>query len=328
WDFQERFDTTIFFPNQGASSDDTAAAVGVEDDHKKLLAHIDAWEDAAKASPRIFCGIFTHKINHSTRAIKETWASRCDGFVTFSDVADLELQTFKIKHEGPEEYGNMWQKSRAIWKYDNFHYRDDFDWFLLGGDDLFVIVENLRKYLLSDEIQRAAGGLSKGGTNPMYLGRRFRMFDENHRVFNSGGAAYALNQASLGVLAAHLDDDACHPHAETPWEDVMVAMCLHKNGVAAFDTRDALGRERFHPFTPAVDFGFRMPQEPEDRLVSGVVVGDWYTGWSIDLKFGRECCSRDSLSFHLVDEQLMERLYRLFYSCLEAPPIDLMVGPR
>ena len=52
---------------------------------------------------------------------------------------------FKIKHEGPEEYNNMWQKSRAIWKYINFHYIDDFDWFVLGGDDVFVIVENLRK---------------------------------------------------------------------------------------------------------------------------------------------------------------------------------------
>lgn len=55
---------------------------------------------------------------------------------------------FKIKHEGPEEWGNMWQKSRAIWKYINFHYKDDFDWFILGGDDIFIIVENLRKVLL------------------------------------------------------------------------------------------------------------------------------------------------------------------------------------
>lgn len=39
----------------------------------------------------------------------------------------------------------MWQKSRAIWKYINFHYMEDFDWFVLGGDDLFIIVENLRK---------------------------------------------------------------------------------------------------------------------------------------------------------------------------------------
>lgn len=55
------------------------------------------------------------------------------------------LDRFKIKHEGSEEYDNMWQKSRAIWKYMNFHYNNDFDWFVLGGDDLFVIVENLRK---------------------------------------------------------------------------------------------------------------------------------------------------------------------------------------
>lgn len=55
------------------------------------------------------------------------------------------LVRFKIKHEGPETYGNMWQKIRAIWKYISFHYKDDFDWFVLGGDDLFMIVENLRK---------------------------------------------------------------------------------------------------------------------------------------------------------------------------------------
>lgn len=43
----------------------------------------------------------------------------------------------------------MWQKSRAIWKYIDFHYNvegeADFDWFVLGGDDIFLIVENLRK---------------------------------------------------------------------------------------------------------------------------------------------------------------------------------------
>lgn len=39
----------------------------------------------------------------------------------------------------------MWQKSRAIWKYIDKHYKNDFDWFVLGGDDIFIIVENLRK---------------------------------------------------------------------------------------------------------------------------------------------------------------------------------------
>ena len=60
-------------------------------------------------------------------------------------VTGATFRRFKIKHEGPEDYENMWQKSRAIWKYINFHYRDDFDWFVLGGDDVFLIVENLRQ---------------------------------------------------------------------------------------------------------------------------------------------------------------------------------------
>ena len=47
----------------------------------------------------------------------------------------------------------MWQKSRSIWKYIAKHYLDSFDYFLLGGDDMFYIIENLRAYLNSQEIQ-------------------------------------------------------------------------------------------------------------------------------------------------------------------------------
>lgn len=56
----------------------------------------------------------------------------------------------------------------------------------------------------------------------MYLGRRFRPKGNDDRIFNSGGAAYVLNQASLGLLAAHLDDPACHAHQRCSWEDVNV----------------------------------------------------------------------------------------------------------
>ncbi|CAM9609127.1 unnamed protein product [Ectocarpus fasciculatus] len=223
WEDQEKFDSKKFFlPTQystsSLSSDSSAKACGINDDHKKMLAHVDVWEGASKTMPRIFCGIFTHTKNHFTKvkAIKQTWASNCDGFVAFSDAADPDLHTLQIEHEGPEEHENMWQKSRAIWKYINFHYKDDFDWFLLGGDDLFVIVENLRKYLLSDEIMHAAGGRINGGPNPMYLGRRLRPFNDDELIFNSGGAGYVLNQASVGLLASYLDEDACQPNDGPP----------------------------------------------------------------------------------------------------------------
>lgn len=56
----------------------------------------------------------------------------------------------------------------------------------------------------------------------MYLGRRFKANGNANRVFNSGGAAYVLNQASVGLLASHLDDDACEAHRKCSWEDVQV----------------------------------------------------------------------------------------------------------
>lgn len=78
------------------------------------------------------------------------------------------------------------------------------------------------QYLLSEEVKRAAGGLENGGTTPAYLGRRLRGFGDDNRIYNNGGASYVLNQASVGLLADHLDDDDCQPHTKKPWEDVLV----------------------------------------------------------------------------------------------------------
>lgn len=65
-----------------------------------------------------------------------------------------------------------------------------------------------------------------------------------------------------------------------------------------------------HTPSTAVDGRYRIPANPEK---------DWYIDYSIDLKIGRECCSRNSLSFHYVDEKLMRRLYHLVYSCPKSP---------
>jgi hypothetical protein len=86
-----------------------------------------------------------------------------------SDLTDPEVPSIDIKHEGPESYNNMWQKTRSIWMYVDKHHAEDFDYFYLGGDDIYLIVENLRKYLVSDEIVKASGNATK----PLFMGRRF-----------------------------------------------------------------------------------------------------------------------------------------------------------
>ena len=69
-----------------------------------------------------------------------------------SDKTDVSIGAVNILHEGPEEYNNIWQKVRSMWSYIYDHYYDKYDWFHIGGDDLYLIPENLRLYLESEEI--------------------------------------------------------------------------------------------------------------------------------------------------------------------------------
>lgn len=98
----------------------------------------------------------------------------------------------------------MWQKVRSIWKYVHEHYAKSFDWFIIGGEDMFVIPSNLRAYLTSDEVMRA----SQHGLAPAYLGKRqVDIIGKNRgQLFNEGGAGYTMNRAALSLLVAHLDN--------------------------------------------------------------------------------------------------------------------------
>jgi glycoprotein-N-acetylgalactosamine 3-beta-galactosyltransferase len=256
--------------------------------------------EKTSVEPKVFCGIYTMLSNHPTnvKATAETWAKRCDGFVAFSTDTDVTVSAMKIEHEGQENYNNMWQKSRSIWKYIAEHYIDDFDFFLMGGDDMFYIIENLKYYLASDEI-RAEVAKGRG----VYLGRKFQ--PPNNLVFNSGGAGYILDKAALRILKDHIDLPGCFPHQVGFWEDVNIANCLKtSNAIVPYDTRDHLKRERFHPFTPGQHLTYRTPPKP-----------DWYAQYNPDLTFGYDCCSDRSISFHYVPHDLMRQMHAFVYSC-------------
>uniref|UniRef100_A0A7S2FZ30 Hexosyltransferase n=1 Tax=Octactis speculum TaxID=3111310 RepID=A0A7S2FZ30_9STRA len=124
-------------------------------------------------------------------------------------------------------------------------------------------------------------------------------------MFNSGGSGYVLNQAALDILADNIvKNPQCQPHLRGFFEDVMVARCLKRiAGLVPYDTRDARGRERFLPFTPASHLAYRRNSN------------DWYTKYSVDLKEGLDCCSEYSISFHYVKGSLMNGIDTLLYRC-------------
>jgi len=230
-------------------------------------------------APTIMCMVYTLEDAHADRigVIRDTWAGGCDGFLAFSNISDPRIPAISIEHKGPEAYDNMWQKVRSIWRFAGAHYLDNFDWFLIGGDDLFVLPYNLKSYL--------ASLTHKDGTDPKtkeyFVGRRFK--NRRGDYFNSGGAGYVLSQAALRKYHGHLDDLNCNTCVRTSMEDVMTARCLKYLGINFTDTRDSEGRERFHHFPP-------------DRLYHGGHA-EWYDAFNNEwgIKLGRNCCAPDSV---------------------------------
>jgi glycoprotein-N-acetylgalactosamine 3-beta-galactosyltransferase len=92
------------------------------------------------------------------------------------------------------------------------------------------------------------------------------------------------------VLGQNIDTPKCWPHQRGFWEDVNVATCLSSSPehIVPYDTRDPLGRERFHPFNPGNHLTYRIPPKNPD----------WYAKYNPNLKIGFECCSAESISFH------------------------------
>ena len=113
-------------------------------------------------------------------------------------------------------------------------------------------------------------------SDPIYFGRRFRPYVA--QGYMSGGAGYVLSREALDrfVLRAMRDVRRCRRDM-VGVEDVEVGQCLASVGVAAADSRDEHGRERFHPFTPDL------------HLIRGRVPRDnWY--WKYNYYPAREVC--------------------------------------
>ncbi|KAL3770880.1 hypothetical protein ACHAW5_003968 [Stephanodiscus triporus] len=296
-----------------------------------------AEHDLAKKRVKLFCFVYTIEKNHDRiPAIRETWGQKCDGFMVVSTKTDKDLGTVNIPHEGPEEYNNIWQKVRAMWSYIYDNYYEKYDYFHIGGDDLYLIVENLRLYLESEEIQLASNGgryLPDGTEDtqtPLFLGRRFAENGDRNRMFISGGSGYTMNKAALKTLVVDAFPQ-CFPHMHTFSEDVMVAACLRKvrcvlhaiensfcftitltdcvlffdkMDILPYDTKDEAGGERYMPFEPGHHLTYKPPKNPKD---------DWYSNYSVDVKWGIDHCAAKSVAFHYIKGPLMRRMHAILY---------------
>jgi glycoprotein-N-acetylgalactosamine 3-beta-galactosyltransferase len=257
---------------------------------------------------KILCIIYSTDAGHDKKipAIRESWGQKCDGFMVGSNKTDASVNAVDIPHAGPEIYRNMWQKVRSIWSYVYDYYYEKYDWFHIGGDDMYVLVENLRLYLESDEIKMASNGGEtlpvgiQSFQTPLYLGRRFAYDGKMSRIYNSGGPGYTLNKAALKLLVN--DGWGAAAERETYAEDLFLAAAFRENGVLAYDTKDDSGAERYMHYPPGLHV--------DDKLD---VKYSWYKKDSIDVQMGLNHSSPKSIAFHYISPDLMRRMHAILY---------------
>ena len=189
--------------------------------------------------------------NVNLKAQAETWGSECDGFIAASNYTNHLVGSIDLVHNGPESYSNMWQKVRSIWAYAHKHYRDDFDYFHICGDDVYVVMDNLRAYLDGPEVIQLENGymdlFSRGypqwlpemGPRPLLLGT-----PTLHKKFVviSGGPGYTMNRAALDAVNEGMN--VFYPYAHDSREDIFLARSI-QNLLSMSDTRDSNGSKRY-----------------------------------------------------------------------------------
>uniref|UniRef100_A0A0M3I6X0 Glycoprotein-N-acetylgalactosamine 3-beta-galactosyltransferase 1 n=1 Tax=Ascaris lumbricoides TaxID=6252 RepID=A0A0M3I6X0_ASCLU len=236
----------------------------------------------------LLCMITTTKENHLSKArhIAATWVKRCTKYIFISSETDLSLPS--IHFDVPEGHENLWGKTRAAFKYAyDFHF-DQFDWFLKADDDTYVIIENLRLFLLTQRPDE-----------PVYLGCRFKKFVKGG--YMQGGAGYVISRSALKAFAekALPDAELCQ-QGNRGDEDVEMGRCLQNVGVRIIDSRDSTGHHRF------------LALHPLKYLTATNKTTDfWISDYSYDnILQGPECCSKYAIAFHYMKP---EQLYLMEY---------------
>jgi glycoprotein-N-acetylgalactosamine 3-beta-galactosyltransferase len=253
-----------------------------------------------------------------------SWGHKCDGFLAFSTETIPALGMLEILHVGAESYQNMWQKVRSIWAYISDHYLDDYDWFHLGGDDLYIIVENMRRNLkLVEGRQREKN--ETGG--PILLGSWVKQ-PGKQPDFVAGAPGYTMNREALRQFVTKALHNCSTTHAVSH-EDRLLSKCMYFIGINQSDTRDfETGESQYHDCNPNHLYTFRTGHNPSFH---SKIAANWedamhpkYPTQRVGPKHELEAAATYSIAFHdIYHPTFVARLHSILYheTCPSASPL-------
>ncbi|XP_077485297.1 glycoprotein-N-acetylgalactosamine 3-beta-galactosyltransferase 1-like [Amblyomma americanum] len=236
----------------------------------------------------LLCWLLTGPRTISSRArhVVSTWGRRCNRLLLMSS----SRQGAAVELSVAEERKALWAKTKAALVELHAKHLTKYEWFLKADDDTYVIVENLRFFLLD-----------KDPSQPLYFGYPFRVIVPGGYV--SGGAGYVLSREALRrVVEQGLMQGRCRPDGSSP-EDAELGRCLKNVGAIRVETRDVLGRNRFFPLAI------------EHFLAASALPRTWWI-WRYSMypvQTGKNCCSDTAVAFHYVRPQSMYLFEYLLY---------------
>ncbi|XP_067649035.1 glycoprotein-N-acetylgalactosamine 3-beta-galactosyltransferase 1-like [Haliotis asinina] len=263
--------------------------------------HLHKDNDAMSKSPyqkeRVLCWIMTSPKNLDVKArvVRDTWSRRCNKVLFMSSVTDPKFPTIGLNvSEGRK---HLTAKTMQAFRYIYENHFDDADWFMKADDDTYVILENLRYFLTS-----------QNKSEPVFLGHHLKL----KQGFNSGGAGYVLSKEALRRYGekGH-DPKLCR--RDGSGEDVAFGRCMENLGVRTVNATDALGRSRFHCFRPETYLAGKYPK--------------WFYKYDANgaAKKGIDSISDYAISFHYVPPQ---KMYDLEFYIYHLRPYGIVSGTQ
>ena len=212
---------------------------------KQIRDHIESKKSEQPSGTKLFCAIYTYSGNvNMTNAVGETWGKRCDGALFASDVSNEKLGHFQIPTFSRNGYGyrGMIQRTRAILAYLYDYFLDDYDFFHICGDDVYMIVENMKEFL---ELKEVKNWESVPGQY-VFAGFWAHWGNMNDGYFYlGGGSGYTLSKRALKAFVEG-PLQTCNPYQEGSAEDVWLSDCARLLSNDFIYTGDVEGRQRYH----------------------------------------------------------------------------------
>lgn len=244
---------------------------------QKIRNHIET--SKASRDVKLFCAVYTYSEQvNTTQAIGETWGKRCDGMLYASDHSNLTNGHMHMPGITRYEfrYGSMYQRIRAMKAYIYDEFLDDYDFFHFSGDDVYILVENLKEFLASEKVREwdeSPGKVTIAGSWTHWRGFG-KNYPEVGKFYLNGGPGYTFSRKALKAYVEQLME-TCE-YIDGPQEDLYLSRCLWSNNYttknAFIDTRDEVGAYRYHALDISVHSGWPSNYNKTDTTGFAILI--------------------------------------------------------